>query len=77
MKNDCVDSHHAANADSVAAQAPISVVRRQKIPIQKAMEIIVETAQKISSPFGTSRTHSANATPQPTTAIEAIRPTKM
>ena len=60
---------------AVEAQAPATVARRQKSPSQKAMPIIGEIFQKISSPFTTPGNQKANSTPPATTTNDVTRPT--
>ena len=75
IKKSVVVNHQTKNAAAVEAQAPATVARRLKSPSQKAMPIIGEIFQKISSPFTTPGNQKANSTPPATTTNDVTRPT--
>jgi len=77
IKKGWVVSHQIAKAVSVAAQAPRTVVRRQKSPSQNTIPIIGGIIQKISRPFTTVGSQYAKATPPATTRTETMRPMRM
>ena len=76
MNHACVVTHHAANPVSVVVQAPATVIRRHKRPIQKTSPIIGAIMNQISSASMTVGTQNANATPPATMATDAARPTQ-